>query len=97
MTLKKFTKTPGERKRYVLDYADWLDTGETITSVTFEVTPDDLSALEVDAYLIGTPATTVGFFVNHGVAGTSYEVTATIVTSGGQSKEDQLLYVVRSL
>lgn len=97
MKLGRFTKTPIERKRYSIDYSEWLDTGETVTSVTFGVTPSTDNILEVDAYSISTPATSVVYFVNFGAAGTTYTLDIQITTSGGQTKEDQVLYSVRDL
>lgn len=96
MKLGNFPKAPAERKRYTIDYTDWLDTGETISTVTFGVTPTGTGALGIDAYSIGSPAKTVVFFANFGLAGKQYTVTVTITTSGGQTKEDTILFSVRS-
>ena len=41
MNLGKYYKAPDERKRYSIDYSDWLDTAERLSSVTFQVTPID--------------------------------------------------------
>lgn len=95
MKLARFTKAPGERKRYTIDYSDWLDTGETISTVTFLPSPIQTGGLEVDAYSIATPATSVVFFANFGIDGTTYTLNVTITTSGGQTKEDQILFSVR--
>lgn len=95
MKLARFTKSSTERKRYTIDYADWLDTGETIASVDFTVTPTTDNALRVDAYTIATPATSVVYFANYGVDGVTYTVDVTITTSGGQIKADQVLYSVK--
>lgn len=95
MKLARFTKASAERKRYTIDYADWLDTGETISSADFTVTPATDNALRVDAYSIASPATSVVYFVNYGLDGTTYTVEVTITTSGGQIKEDQVLYSVK--
>lgn len=95
MKLARFIKQPSERKRYTIDYSDWLETSETISSVTFAPSPIAAGGLEVDAYSIAAPATSVVFFVNYGVSGTTYTVTVTITTSGGQIKEDEVLFSVR--
>lgn len=95
MKLARFTKAPGERKRYTIDYSDWLDTSETISTVTFLPSPIQTGGLEVDAYTIATPATSVVFFANLGIDGTTYTLNVTITTSGGQTKEDQILFSVR--
>lgn len=92
MKLARFAKQPAERKRYTIDYSDWLDTGETISSVAFSVSP---TGLQVDAYSIAVSGASVVFFANYGVNGTAYTVTATITTSGGQIKEDEILFAVR--
>lgn len=95
MKLARFTKAPNERKRYTIDYSDWLDTGETVSTVTFSVTPSTTNILQVDAYSIASPATSVVFFVNDGADGTTYTLEISITTSGGQVKEDQVHYSVR--
>lgn len=92
MKLARFAKQPAERKRYTIDYSDWLDTGETISLVAFTVSP---TGLEIDAYSIAVSGTSVAFFANYGVNGTAYTVTVTITTSGGQIKEDEILFAVR--
>jgi hypothetical protein len=95
MSLARFTKTPAERKRYAIDYSDWLDTDETVEFVTFTPSPLATGGLEVDAYSISTPATSVVFFANAGIDGTTYTLDIKITTSGGQIKEDQILFSVR--
>jgi len=97
LKLGKFTKTPVERKRYALEYADWLDTTETVSSVTFTVTPIDTVPLVVDASSISSSGTEVVFFINYGTTGTTYTLDIQITTSGGQIKEDQILFVVKDL
>ena len=96
MKLANFIKSPSERKRYTIDYSDWLDTSETISSITFTVTPTGTGALQIDAYSIANPATSVVFFANYGVAGVNYIVDVKITTSGGQIKEDTIQFTVRS-
>jgi hypothetical protein len=95
MRIGKFTKRPGERKRYAIIYSEWLDAGETISAVTFEVTPSEGNALQVDAFTINPSATEVVFFANFGLAGTNYAVDIQVTTSGGQIKRDQILFSVR--
>lgn len=96
MKLGKFIKSPNERKRYSLQYSDWLDTGETVVAATFSVQPTGTDALVVDAYSIAASGAEVTFFANDGVVGTTYTVDVTITTSGGQIKEDQILFTVRN-
>lgn len=96
MKLAKFVKSPAERKRYTIDYSEWLDTGETISSVVFAVTPTDASTLTVDSYQIATPATSLAFYVGLGLDGGAYTVNVKITSSGGQVKEDQIGFMVKS-
>jgi hypothetical protein len=96
MKLAKFVKSPAERKRYSIDYSEWLDTGELVSSIVFTVAPSTGAApLVIDSYLIGTPATDVDFFANYGVDGVGYTVNVVMTTSGGQIKEDQILFSVK--
>lgn len=97
MSLAKFFKTPAERKRYMLDYSDWLDTSETLSTAIFTVTPTDATPIEVDAYSISSSGTELVFFVNYGTDAVTYTVDVKITTSGGQTKEDQILFLVREL
>lgn len=95
MKLANFIKSPLERKRYTIDYTDWLDEGETVQSITFSVTPSTSSILEVDAYSIAVGGLSVVFFANYGVLGTVYTVEVLMTTSGGQIKEDEILFTIR--
>lgn len=96
MKLGRFIKTPAERKRYSLDYSEWLDTGETVTGATFAITPTGTATpLVVDASSISASGTEVVYFVNYGTDGTTYTLDVVVTTSGGQTKEDQVLFSVR--
>lgn len=96
MKLAKFYKSPVERKRYALDYTDWLDTGETLSSALFTITPSTgTSPLEVDAFAIASSGLELVFFVSFGDDGSTYTVDVQITTSGGQVKEDQILFTVK--
>lgn len=98
MKLGTFGKTPAERKRYSLDYTDWLDTGETISTRTFTVTPSTgASPLQIDASSIDASGKQLVFFANFGDNGTTYVVDVLITTSGGQTKEDQINFLVKDL
>jgi len=96
MKLGKFIKSPVERKRYSIDYSAWLDSGEKVESITFSVSPSTSSNLVVDAYSIPSAGTSVTFFVNAGLDGRTYTIDVVMHTSGGQIKEDQILFSVRS-
>ena len=92
MALGLYKKTPTERKRYSIDYYDWLDEGERIFIMAFQVAP--VGELEIDAFSIDANGTEVVFFANGGVDGGEYEVNVRMTTSGGQVKEDEVLFEV---
>lgn len=95
MRLGSFTKTPAERKRYAIDYSEWLDVTETLHDVTFVVTPTTTTPFVVDAVSTNTANTTVVFFVSGGDTSKQYTVDVKAYTSGGQTKEDTVLFNVR--
>lgn len=96
MTLKKFYKDPDDRKRYTLDYTDWLDLTESVSSCVFAITPVEVGGLVVDASAI-VDSKTVVFYVALGNADTDYIVEATMTSDAGQVKQDTLTYIVRSV
>lgn len=95
MKLAKYVKQSTERKRYVVDYTDWLDTGETLTLASLAVSPATTPPLVVDASAIGTDNKTVVYFVNGGLDGRTYTITLTATTSVGQVKEDEITFSIR--
>lgn len=96
MNLGKYFKSPDERKRYSIDYGDWLDTGEQLLDVTFEVIPIDTDPVVIDGIAIETGGTTVVFYAAAGIDGKAYKAIATMTTSGGQVKEDTVQYTVKA-
>jgi hypothetical protein len=98
MTIAKFSKTPLERTRYVMDYSDWLDTGETITHIGYGVVPnDDPADLTVDTASLSPDKLSGIFFANGGIDGVTYRVTVQANTSGSQIKRDQVVFNVKAL
>lgn len=97
--LAKYTKSPEETKRYAIEYSDWLDTGESIDTVSFDITPATSPALAVQSSQIITgdtgALTNVRFFVTGGVVKTGYKVVVNIQTTGGQEKQDTVLFEIR--
>ena len=95
MRLQRFVKYPIERKRYRIDYSEWLDTTEVIDSVSFSVLPISDSPLVVDAFELAEDGKGVVFFVSDGDVASNYTVYVTATTNGGQTKEDTVLFAVR--
>jgi hypothetical protein len=96
MRLGKFTKVPADNKRYTIDYNEWLDTGETLSTVTFGVTPVTASPLTAGNLSLIDANKGAQFYVAAGLDGENYTVTVTITTSVSQTKQDTILFVVRA-
>lgn len=97
MKLGKFIKAPGERKRYSIDYNNWLDTGELISTRTFSVTPVTTPPFLIDASATLPGNRSIAFYAAGGKSGENYKVTVSISTSGGQVKEDVVLFQVKDV
>lgn len=91
----KFAKTPAERKRFTIDYTDWLAVGETISSITFTSEPNTGTPAVVDSSAISSP--TVVVFISGGDDGVSYDILCTMHTSLGQVKEDEIAVHCRDI
>lgn len=95
MALSKFIQLVGEKKRYEIDYSDWLDTGEHISTVTFSASPTTTPALVGDTLIINPGNTSATFMVSGGTSDNTYKLLITMTTTGGQIKEDVVLFTVR--
>ncbi len=93
----KFTKDPDERKRYTIDYDQWLDAGELISTVTFVVPLITSPTLDIENSTIAVDGRSVSFFVDAGLDDADYDVHATMTSDGGQIKEDVFRITVRAL
>lgn len=86
-----FTKQPADQLDYDLDFSEWLTGDDTITGVeAVSSVPEELVILS--ASIAGS---TVKVWVNGGVAGATYKVTATISTAEGRIKELEFKIRVR--
>jgi len=92
MRLGKFVKSPSERKRYKINYADWLDVSETVSNVVYSTSPDNV--LVADGSEIAGDGKSVTFYVSGGTLDTTYDLFVLMTTSGGQVKEDFIIFVV---
>lgn len=97
MQLGKFPKAPVDRKRYRIDYTDWLDEGELISDVVYVVTLDGVSSAEmtIDGTALYPGNLIAYFYANAGVANRTYKVLVTMTTNSGQIRQDNILFSVK--
>ena len=91
----RWSKSPDEQRRYGVDYSNWLNAGERLTDVECFVSPRTSPEFTAPGVVITDNAYGVVFFVNGGVAGTTYKLVIRATTTAGQVKEDTVLYSVR--
>lgn len=97
MKLGRFSQTPLENKTYIIDYSQWLGTGETIVSVTATVQQVTTPPFQITGLASSMDKLSVSFFASGGVDGTEYEVEFLMTSSTGQIKNDQVFYAVRAM
>ena len=85
-----FVKQPAETLDYGVDLTKWLSTGDAVASSSASVSP---SGLTISVLQAATSEPTV--WASGGVDGTEYQITLTVVTSGGRTKEFEFKIVVR--
>lgn len=98
MRLAKFAKSPNDRKRYTVNYDEWLDVGETITNIatsTDEVVLPEDGGFYVDGVIAGPGGRDIIMFVSGGFSGFSYDIQIEITTSGAQVKSDFITFVIK--
>jgi hypothetical protein len=93
-TLKAFTQTPVERKRYTVSYARWMDETETLFDHAIVISPSTSPSLIAEAAFTSNSDTEISFFIKGGVRGQLYDVKLVATTSEGQVKEDNLQMAV---
>jgi hypothetical protein len=81
MAFPKFTKDPDAVLDYGFDWAAWLQTGETISSATWTVPTGITKTTQTE----NTTETVI--WLSGGTAGTNYDVSCRIVTSGGRTDD----------
>lgn len=91
--IAKFRKAPGDRKRYEINYADWLNEGEVITEVNM-IGDMPIDGFFIDGYNIDADGKEVIFYVSGGMPGVSYNVNVAASTSLSQLKTDVITFVV---
>ena len=92
------TKDPDAKLNYTIDWHDWLDTGESITTSTWSITANESPiSLTVDSTAIGdytdvSPIVTnqlATVYLSGGTVGVTYTVTNHIVTTPSSLEDDR--------
>jgi hypothetical protein len=97
MKLGKFKQTPVEKRRYFVDYTDWLDAGETLSGTpTLNVIGTTIPPLVADGIALSTDSTGVIFYVSGGLDGEEYQVDIIVGTTATQTKEDSFVYIIEA-
>lgn len=76
-------QTPGDRLDYDVDFAPWLDAGDTLATAGAEVVPEGLNMESVSF-----DGTKVKVWLSGGVPGATYTVTLTTTTKQGRRKSE---------
>jgi len=97
MAIAKYVKATGDRKRYQIDYTDWLDTGEQVSGVNFIIESNVAApVLVIDSIQVLPTGLGVQYYVSGGVTGVTYRVLADLSTTiGPQVKRDELFFTIR--
>ncbi len=85
-----FIKDPDAVLDFGFNWATWLQTGETISSVTWTV-PSGIVKTAQDDYV-----TAASIWLSGGTAGTNYNVACKIVTTLGRTDERTMTISVRN-
>ena len=86
MLLARYRQQPGEKRKRGIDYADFLETTETISTVTCAVAPTGMTVTTV----IDPAGKKFAFWAEGGEDGTTYVLTFTVTTNGQQRREDEI-------
>jgi len=88
--LGRYTQQPGEKRKRGIDYTRFLESGETLSTVTALVTPVTAPTLDVPSIVIGPDGKKFAYFIEGGLEPTTYLVEFTVTTSLGQILEDEV-------
>lgn len=93
MSAHFFDKQPGEKFAITSNFADVLDTGETIStkSVAAAITTTGVDATTTVIDSSSIAGQTILITVKAGTSGVSYKITVVITTSSGQIFEDEIV------
>lgn len=86
MLLARYRQQPGEKRKRGIDYVDFLETTETISTVTSECIPAGMTITTV----IDPLGKKFAFWAEGGEDGTTYTIEFTVNTNANQRREDEV-------
>jgi len=86
------TKQPKEVLDFDVEYADWIPSGDTLSSAV--ITVDD-AGLTIDSHSIS--GTIVKVWLSGGVHGVKYKVTVLTTTTDGRIEESEFFLKVKEI
>jgi hypothetical protein len=89
-----YTKDPDDDLDYAFNWADWLATGETISSYTLTV-PTGLTEGS-GAKATSESSGVITYWISGGTAGSSYDVGCKITTNAGRVKEKSMTFRINN-
>lgn len=93
----RFVQQPEETRRRLINYASWLEEGETIRTVTVAVDNTTTPAFQITSVVIGPDGDRIAYYASGGVDGEEYTATFTVTTSAGQTREDEVMFHVKEI
>lgn len=94
--LGKFIKQPTEVLDYEFDFSAWLaDRTDAISTFTVTSDPQTVGAANMTLSNKTTSQGVVRFFASGGTDAVKYKITCTVTTTGGRTKQAELLITVK--
>lgn len=90
MILGRYRQHPEDFRRRMVDYRDFLETGEVITGVVPSVVPVTDTPLVVTNVIVDVAGKRFAYRVSGGEHGETYSVNFQITTNAGQVKNDTI-------
>lgn len=92
MLLGRRQISPGDTRRYAIDYSSWLNEVEELSAMAFDV---DTGPATVDSYEVSSDGKSVVFYVTGAVLTTTpFNVTVQADTSLNQTRNDHVEFNV---
>lgn len=90
MILGRYRQRPRDIRRRQVDYRDFLETSESLSTVTPTVSPTTDTPLVVNGIVIDVNGKKFAYVVQGGEHGVSYSVSLELTTTAGQRKNDTI-------